>query len=423
MQKDESGLLIKNVIIGGEVTNIYSVGGKVVEIAKDIETETESTIDCRGKKAAISPMVNAHTHSAMNLLKGVGDDLPLMEWLEKRIWPIEANMDPDDIYWGTKFACLEMIRSGTILFNDMYMHPESAMRAVKEMGMRAFIGLVMIDVPPAKDKIYTEAKYRELMPKQTDLVRLSISPHSTYTVSKDNFRWAGEFAKENDIVLHSHVAETQEEGLDTKKRYGMSPVELMDDVGFLTPKTVLAHGVWLSDKDIEILAKRRCSIVYNPSSNMKLAVGKALPYEKLKRAGVNVALGTDGSASNNNLDMFEEMKIGSLLQKHEEGDPTVLPAGEMLECATVNGKKAFGLDPESITVGGPADIALVDMDHPSMIPGHDMTSNMVYSTSEQVVSDLICNGQVIMRDRIVEGEEEITHEFKKRSENLKKSVK
>ncbi len=416
-------LLIKNVLLDGEVTNIRSIDGKIVEIGKDITDEADSIIECSGSKAALPPMVNAHTHSAMSLLRGVGDDLHLMEWLEGRIWPIEAKMNPDDIYWGMKFACLEMIKSGTVLFNDMYMYPEAALEAIKEMGIRAFVGLVMIDVPPAKDGKYVEAKYRELTPEQNDLVRLCISPHSTYTVSKESFRWAGEFAGKHDLILHSHVAETHEEEVDSRKRYGMSPVELMDEAGFLTPKTILAHGVWLSDTDIDILAKRGSSIVYNPISNMKLAVGRSLPYEKLKRAGVNVSLGTDGSASNNNLDIFEEMKVGSILQKHDESNPTILPADEMLSCATVNGMKAFGLDHGGIRVGGPADIVLIDLEHHSMLPGHDLASDLVYSASGQVVSDLICNGKAVMLDRKVKDEEDIMNEFKKRAGNLKKSVK
>ncbi len=415
-------LLIKDVLLDGEVTSIRSVNGKVIEIGKNITNGTE-VIECNGLKAAIPPMVNAHTHSAMSLLRGIGDDLHLMEWLEGRIWPIEAKMSPDDIYWGMRFACLEMIKSGTVLFNDMYMYPEASLRAIKEMGIRAFIGLVMIDVPPAKDGKYVEAKYRELASEQNDLVRLCVSPHSTYTVSKESFRWAGEFAGKHDLILHSHVAETRSEETDSRKKYGLSPVELMDEAGFLTPRTILAHGVWLSDTDIDILAKRGSTVVYNPTSNMKLAVGRSMPYEKLRRAGVNIALGTDGSASNNNLDMFEEMKVGSLLQKHGESDPTVLPADEMLDCATVNGMKAFGLDGGGIRVGGPADIALIDLKHHSMIPGHDLASDLVYSASEQAVSDLVCNGRVVMLDRKVEDDEEIIDQFKKRAESLKRSVK
>ncbi len=423
MQKNDSTLLIKNVILDGEKTNIRIKGSIIIDIGKEIEETADDVIDCNGRKAAILPMINGHTHSAMSLLRGFGDDLPLMEWLKTKIWPIEDKMTPDDIYWGTKFACLEMIRSGTIFFNEMYMFPEAAMMAVKEMGIRSLIGLVMIDVPPAKDMIYTEKKYRELVTEQNELVRLSVSPHSIYTVSKDNLKWAGEFAKNNDIILHTHVAETEEEERNSQRRYGMSPVELLDDIGFLFERTILAHGVWLSDKDIDILAKRGCTLVYNPSSNMKLAIGKTFPYKKIKRAGINVALGTDGSASNNNLDMFEEMKVGSLLQKHEQNNPTALPSNEIFDCATKNGSKAFGLDYQGIRVGGSSDIILIDLDYHTMVPGHDLISDLVYSASGSAVSDLICNGQIIMRDCVIKGEEKIKNEFIKRVSDLKRLVK
>ncbi len=423
MQKNNKTLLIKNVLLDGVKTNIRIKDSIITDIEKETKETADDIIDCKGRKAAILPMINGHTHSAMSLLRGFGDDLPLMEWLKTKIWPIEEKMTPDDIYWGTKFACLEMIRSGTIFFNEMYMFPETALTAVKEMGIRSLIGLVMIDVPPAKDMIYTEMKYRELITKQNDLVRLSISPHSVYTVSKDNLKWAGEFAKNNDLVLHTHVAETEEEEISSQKKYGMSPVELLDDIGFLFERTILAHGVWLSNNDIDILAKRGCTLVYNPSSNMKLAVGKAFPYKKIKQAGINIILGTDGSASNNNLDIFEEMKIGSLLQKHEQKDPTVLPSNEMFDCATKNGSKAFGLDYQGIRVGGSSDIALIDLNHQAVIPGHNLISDLVYSTSGSAVSDLICNGQIIMRDCVIKYEEKIREEFIKRVSDLKRSVK
>ncbi len=422
-KKNNPSILIKNVIFEGKKKDIFLKKGIIEKIGENLNYKSDSMIDCRGTKAAISPMINSHTHSAMSLLRGIGDDIPLKEWLERNIWPIEELMSPDDVYWGTKFACLEMIKSGTIFFNEMYMFPEVVMKAAKEAGMKALIGLVMIDVPPAKDKKYVENKYREISSEQTDLVRLSIAPHAIYTVCKDSFEWAVKFAAKNKMILHTHISETRDEVVDSKKKYGVSPVEFLDNTGFLSQKTVLAHGVWLSDADIKILSKKKCTLVYNPSSNMKLAVGKNFPYNKAKVAGINIALGTDGSASNNSLDMIREMKIGSLLQKHEEKDSTACPAQEILKCATTNGSLAFGLNSGSVKEGRSADIALINLNHPSMIPGFNQDSDLVYSASGSVISDLICAGKIIMSDGKVENENKIISEFRKRASFLKKKSK
>lgn len=411
-------LIIKNVLLDGKKVDIFCQDGVIKKIDKNIRKKADIVIECDGGKAAIPGLINGHTHSAMSLLRGIGDDLPLKEWLEKRIWPIEEKLSEDDIYWGTKFACLEMIKNGIVFYNEMYMFPEVTIKASEEMGIRSLTGLVVMDTPKPKDVSEIEKKYQEL--KETELSKISISPHSIYTVSKENLKWVVKFAKKNNLIIHIHVSETKDEVDFSYKNYQQKPIKFLDSIGLLTSNTVIAHGVWIDDEEMEIVGKRKSSLIYNPASNLKLAVGKIFPYEKAKKYKVNVALGTDGSASNNNLDMLEEMKIGSLIQKYIQNNPTVLPAQEILNCATINGAKAFKINSGKIEVGKKADIVLINMNDISLIPGHNLVSDLAYSSSGSVVSDLICNGSPIMLNRRVRGENKIIEEFKKRSKNITK---
>ncbi|HQB18657.1 MAG: 5-methylthioadenosine/S-adenosylhomocysteine deaminase [Parcubacteria group bacterium ADurb.Bin247] len=417
MQKKDK-LLIKNVLLNGKKNDIFCQNGIIQKIDKKISKKSDIVIDCKGEKSAIPGLINGHTHSAMSLLRGIGDDMPLKEWLEDRIWPIEEKLSSDDIYWGTKFACLEMIKNGILFYNEMYMFPEISMQASEKMGIRSVTGLVVMDVPKPKDVKEIEKKYQKI--KETELSKISISPHSIYTVSKENLKWIVSFAKKNNLIIHIHVSETKDEVDFSIKNYKQKPINFLDSIGLLTKRTVMAHGVWIDDEEMEIIGKRKSSLIYNPTSNLKLAVGKIFPYDKAKKYKVNVALGTDGSASNNNLDLLEEMKIGSLIQKYIQNNPTALPAQEILDCATINGARAFGLNSGIISVGKNADIALINMKDISLIPGHNLVSDLAYSASGSVISDLICNGLPIMLNRKVENENRIISEFKKRSKNITK---
>lgn len=410
-------ILIKNIILDGKKKDIFIEGNKIKGIGKNLNLREKEKIDGKGEKAAIPGLINCHTHAAMSLFRGYGGDLPLEEWLEKKLWPVELKVTEEDAYWGTKLACLEMVKTGTTTFNEMYRYSEATIRAVEEIGLRAIIDLVLIDFLPIGSKEHIEKLYKKLKPKLPEIGSLAIAPHAIYTVSKENLIWAKNFAKENNLILHTHISETKKEVKDCIKKYGLRPVEFLEKIGLLNKNCILAHTIWLSDKEIKILARRKCSVVYNPCSNMKLASG-VFPYKKLKEAGVNIALGTDGPASNNSLDMFLEMKFASLLQKVKERDPTIAPAPEIFETATKNGAKALKINAGEIKEGKLADLILIDLNQIYFKPGHNFISDIVYSVTGNCVSDVICNGKILMQEREIEGEEEIMKKATKRAKEL-----
>jgi len=410
-------ILIKNIILNGKKKDIFIEENKIKKIGKSLNFKAKQKIDGKGEKAVLPGLINCHAHAAMSLFRGYGDDLPLKEWLEKKLWPVELKITEEDAYWGTKLSCLEMIKTGTTTFNEMYRYPEATMRAVEEIGLRAIIDLVLIDFLPICSKENVEKLYKKLKPKLPEIGSLAIAPHAIYTVSRDNLIWAKNFARKYNLPLHIHISETEKEVKDCLKKYNLRPLEYLEEIGFLEEDCILAHTVWLSDKEIKILAKRKCSVVYNPCSNMKLASG-FFPYKKLKKAGVNICLGTDSAASNNNLDLFEEMKFASLLQKIKERDPTIAPAPEIFETATKNGAKALRINAGEIREGKLADLILIDLNQISFKPGHNFISDIVYSASGNCVSDVICNGKILMREKKVKGEEEIIKEATKRAKNL-----
>jgi 5-methylthioadenosine/S-adenosylhomocysteine deaminase len=402
-------ILIKNVLVEGKERNIYIAGNVIEEISGSRE-ESEFVIDGRGK-AAIPGLFNAHTHAAMTLLRGYADDMPLQEWLSTKIWPVEAKMTEEDVYWGTKLACLEMIKSGTIFFSDMYWHRRGSAKAVAETGIRAALSAVFIDgfeEERAREQIRrNEALYRERK-EQSDRIMFALGPHAIYTVSEESLCWTRDFAAAHDLLVHIHVSETEKEVEESIERYGMRPVEFLESIGFLSSRTIACHCVHLSRKEMELLKKNEVKLVHNPVSNMKISAGR-MPYEELKKAGLytNIALGTDGCASNNNLDMFEEMKIASLVHKAFSGDPTTMPAREAFELATINAAHTFRLNSGVIEEGKLADIVLLDLKNVELVPNHNLTSNIVYAAKGDCVDTVVCDGRILMANRNVEGEEEI----------------
>jgi len=402
-------ILIKNIIFNGKKQDIFVEGNKIKKISRNLNLKAKDKIDGKGVKAVLPGLINCHTHAAMSLLRGFADDLPLKEWWENKILPQEAKLTEEDIYWGTKLAILEMIKTGTTYFNDMYWEQEASIEAVEEMGIGAKIGLIIIDFVSWGKREQVENNWSNFQRRKFKTTTLSIAPHTIYTVSKENLVWAKNFAQKNNLILHIHVSETEKEVKDCQKKWKVRPVEYLEKIGFLGDNVVLAHGVWLSEKEIKILSKRKCSVVYNPCSNLKLVSG-TMPYSKLKENRVNVCLGTDGPASNNNLDMFEEMKVGALIQKHQTKDPIVAPARELLDSATIDGARALKLNAGKIQVGKLADLILVDLNNTLFLPGHNFISDVVYSASGLTVTDSICNGQILMRDRKVKDERKI---FKK----------
>jgi 5-methylthioadenosine/S-adenosylhomocysteine deaminase len=413
-------ILIRNALVGKAPQDLYIEDDRIAEIGA--RQEADIVIDGRGK-ACLPGLVNGHTHAAMTLLRGYADDMTLRDWLERRIWPREAKFEPEDVYWGTKLACLEMIRSGTTTFNDMYFFMEEAAKAVNDMGLRAVLSYGIIDRFDAKtaeaELKATEGFLRFVRGLRNPRVQPAIGPHNMDTVSEGTLASAKSLAIDEGVKVHFHLAETEGEVEASQARYGKGPVRALDEMGFLGDWLVAAHCVWLDGRGARILGERGVSAIHNPTSNMKLAVGRAFPYSDLRAAGVTIGLGTDGAASNDNLDLFEEIKLACLLQKHDTGDPTVLPAGEAWTLATQGGADALGLPTGRVEEGKLADLILVDLKRAQLVPRHDLTSLLAYAANGSVVDTTICDGQILMREGHVEDETEILEEAQARADALR----
>ena len=402
-------VLIKGVSFNREKQDIYVEGNRIKAIENTIDRPADTVLSGTGK-AAIPSFVNGHTHAAMTLLRGYADDMHLQEWLEEKIWVMEAKMTEEDIYWGAKLACLEMIKTGTTFFNDMYWFWNGTARAVEEMGIRAAISAVFIDFFSKEKAKEQKALNEELFEHSrhfSDRVHFTLGPHAIYTVSEDSLRWAADFARANSLLLHIHVSETKKEVDDCVQKHGVRPVEYLHRIGFLGPNVVACHSVWLSPPEIQLMREHHVKVVYNPVSNMKLTVGNAFPYRQIREAGVTACLGTDGCSSNNNLDMLETIKFASLLQKHHNVDSTALPSKEAFEMATVQGARAFGLNCGRIEVGALADMALIDLQRPELTPHFDLYSDLAYAANGSCIDTLLCDGKILMTGRAVKGEEDI----------------
>ncbi len=372
--------------------------------------EYDHVIEGRGR-VLLPGLVNTHTHAAMTLLRGYADDMLLQPWLAERIWPLEAHLTADDVYWGTRLACLEMVSTGTVGFNDMYFFMESAARAVDKAGLRAQLSYGFIDLsdPEKRERECraTEGLVDSVARMANPRISAAVGPHAVYTVSPEGLRWCADLARERDLGVHVHLAETKTEVADAVKATGRRPPALLDEAGLLGPRTVAAHGCWLDDAECRLMAERGSTVSHNPASNMKLATGRAMPYPVLIRAGARVALGTDGAASNNSLDLFGEMKTAALLQKFAWDDPTMLPAAEALGLATVNAHAALGFPGGRLEPGAPADLVLVETRTPCNTPLHSAVSNAVYACPGAAVTTTLCAGRVLMHERVVPGAEEV----------------
>jgi 5-methylthioadenosine/S-adenosylhomocysteine deaminase len=410
----QQSILIAGVLVDGKRADIFvnddgTIGSVGEGIRKEYSGEADVIIDGDGA-IALPGLVNTHTHAAMSLLRGYADDMILQDWLSQKIWPLEAHLMPTDVYWGTKLACLEMIKSGTVAFNDMYFMMDEAARAVSEAGIRATLCYGFIDLfSPEKREAEcraTEDLVRHIRSLNNPRIQAAAGPHAVYTVSPEGLRWCAEFAREEKIGIHIHLSETEKEVADCLAQHGKRPAVLLDECGILTPRTVAAHCCWLDDAECALLGKRGVTASHNPSSNMKLATNRAMPYQWLMQAGANISLGTDGCASNNNLDIFREVKTAALLQKFAWNNPVLLPAHEALAMATVNGARGLGLA-SALAAGLPADIILVSTRTSCNVPLHNTVSNLVYSCGGAAVETTICNGSILMLNREVPGEGEI----------------
>jgi len=392
----------------GTRTSLRAVDGTITELGSDVAPQPGDTvIDARGD-VLLPGLVNGHTHAAMTLFRGYGGDLPLMEWLEQKIWPAEARLTDDDVYWGTRLACVEMIRTGTVRFLDMYWRPLHVARAVRDAGMRATIGPPLLDgLDPSRSAAACK-EAGELLDELTEhapWVQPSLAPHGIYTASEPTLAWVAEQSSARDLPVHLHFLETEDEVTGCVERTGERPGPYLDRVGLLSPRLFLAHGVWMEDPELELVAERGATVVTNPVSNLKLAVGRVFPYQRVRAHHIPVGIGTDGAASNNSLDLLADLKVLALLQKFEANDPATLPATEAWQVAIGALAPNLGGAPE-IAVGAPADFVLARADAPELAPGH-VVDNLVFAASGSVVSTTVVAGNVLMRDGVIEGEDEV----------------
>ncbi len=355
----------------------------------------------------IPGLVNTHTHAAMSLMRGLADDLPLMRWLHEHIWPAEArHVSHEFVLDGTRLAIAEMIRGGITCFNDMYFFPEAAAAAAVEAGMRASIGMIALEFPTnyasdAQDYLAKGLAMRDEWKGQRNL-SFCLAPHAPYTVSDTTFERIGVLAEKLDVPIHLHVHETREEVNSAATETGSRPLTRLASLGLLSPRLIGVHAVHLDPAEISMLAKHACHVSHCPSSNLKLASGIA-PVAELLDAGVNVALGTDGAASNNRLDMFEEMRLAALLAKADAYRADVVPAHRALELATYAGAKALALDRQigSIEVGKSADLTAVNLSTIALSPCYEPVSNLVYSAGRHDVTHVWIDGEAVLVDGVL----------------------
>lgn len=418
-------ILIKNVLHNGRRVNVFIKNNRFSKIAADFEIAADKVID-GSHKAVVPAFYNTHNHAAMSILRGYGDDKPLFEWLTQDIWPVEDRLTPEDIYAASRLALLEMIKSGTVFFADMYFFGEQTMRAVAEMGMRAAVSRVEMDMFDAAGTAAKKADTVEFVnfpnPCPGRIIKC-LSCHAVYTVSDELFEYARQVAGEQGWHIQIHLSETKKENDDCFEKWGMSPTAKLDSLGLLTPKTVLAHAVHLSDEDIGLIKKRGCFLSTNPTSNLKLNSGLFMFDRLFRELPGQVTLGTDGASSNNNLSMLEAMKICSLAAKFEANSALAGKASDVFRAATRNGALAFGLDAGEIREGALADCLLVDLNNPFLTPNYNLVSNLVYAADSSCVSDVICDGRLIMEDGAVPGEREIIASAQVLAEKIKKLKK
>ncbi|MEM2463775.1 MAG: amidohydrolase [Candidatus Bathyarchaeia archaeon] len=394
--------VIKDGIIAVKGEKIVFVG----ENSSLSEIKAERTIDARGK-VALPGLVNCHTHVAMTLFRGLAEDKSLDVWLREAIWPLEAKLTSEDVYAGALLGCLEILKSGTTCFADMYFHERAVAEAVRQTGIRGVLAEGIIE---AGDKALGEKMLDNSVRFAMEFngfaqgrVITMLAPHAAYSCSPELLEKVKEKASKLNVGVHIHLAESTEMFREIERLYNCSEVEFLHRLGFFDGHVLAAHCIDLSESDRRILAEHDVNVVHVPAANMKLGLGAA-KVKELVDLGVNVALGTDGPASNNTLDMFEAMKFAALLQKHVYRDPSVLSAYQVLKMATLNGAKALGLDGiiGSLEVGKRADIVLVDLSKPHLTPVHDVYATLVYSARGSDVDTVIVDGEVLMENRRVQ---------------------
>ena len=400
--------------------DVYIEDQNIVQISeKPIGVEADYKID-GSKKLVLPGLVNTHTHIPMTLLRGYGDDMVLQDWLEDRIWPVEAKLDSKAVEAGTKLGLLEMIASGTTTFLDMYFFEDTIGRTAEKAGMRAFPGFALIDfgTPEYSSKeLMIELERFVKKWEKSDLVTPAVAPHGVYTCGPETLQKTLEISKKYDIPLNIHCSETREEVYDVEKRYGLRPVGVLKKHGLLCENMVLTHCGWITKNEILDVKKGGSKVSHCPVSNMKIATGGYAPIPEFLEAGVTVGLGTDGAASNNSLDMFDTMKFTALVHKQHRWDPRVLPASTVLDLATNGGAQCLGIQDKigSIEEGKKADLIMIDLNKPHLTPKHDYVSHLIYSARGSDVSTTIIDGKILMLENKF-----LTLDYEKTLENAEK---
>ena len=424
---------VKQIYTAGKDNEIIEEGyilinnNKIKEIGQkeNLDSETKKSVDQiidASEKIALPGFINTHTHAAMTLLRGYADDLPLQTWLEDKIWPFESKLRQDDIYWGTLFAIIEMIKSGTTTFTDMYFQMDQAAKAVKESGIRAVLSEGLIEdndgIEGLNQSVDFAVNYNGQAEKR---ITTMLAPHSPYTCSVDYLQRVIEKSDEYNLPINIHLAETKTEVDIISDRNNTTPVRFLNNIGLLDRPTLAAHCVHVDSNEIDILAEKNIGIAYNPLSNMKLGSGIA-PINKMLKKNMNVGFGTDGAASNNNLDLIEDAKIGSYLQKVNNLDASLLNTDKLLKMLTINGAKALQLRQLGcLEEGYKADLNLIDINKSTRFyPHHNNLSNFFYSALSDCIDTVIINGKIIMKDRelLTIDESIVRKEIEKRAAEL-----
>lgn len=413
-------ILLHNVTLNRQKTDILIENGRFAKIAPQQKAPAAQIVDCQGL-AVLPAFYNTHSHAGMSLFRGISDDKNLFDWLNHDIWPREARLTPQMIYTATKFSILEMLKSGTVFFADMYFEPEMILKAAAEMGVRAAVSLSTCDLFDPRRRKSEEAKveaYMALPNPAPERLSKVLTIHAVYTASAELIRFNVETAAKHNLRLHIHACETAKEVADCRKQHGCSPIQYLDKLGALSDKTILAHAVFLDDADIDLLAEKGVWLSTNPSSNYKLASGVFM-LQKLLDRGCKITMGTDSMASNNNLSMLDEMKLCALSAKIQSNNPTAGAAADIFKIATRNGAEAFGIDAGEIQEGRLADCILVNLDNHFLVPDYNLVSNMVYAADSSCIDTVICNGQIVMQNRRLSGEAELLDDIRRLSEQFR----
>lgn len=411
-------IILQSVTHNQSQCDILIEGNRFRSIGKQLtkaDYENAEVIDC--KNFAILPaFYNAHCHAAMSLFRGYADDKPLQEWLTKYIWPIEAKLNERYVEIGSRLAVLEMIKSGTVFFSDMYYNRTATMKVVEEMGIRATIGVSIADKITPADLIEKHFQFLKNHNGESERVKLAVMPHAIYTISTDCLRRCAEIAQNENYLIHTHLSETKQEVDDCISEYHCSPVELMDRFNILNQNFIGAHCVHFLDSDYRLFAQAGAKAVANVCSNLKLQSG--IPHiARLKKYGIPVAIGTDGASSNNNLDMQEEMKVAALITN--VASDVKYPAQEFLSMATEVGAKTYGIqNAGKIEEGYLADCILLSLNNVRLTPNNNLISNWVYAANSEAIDSVMCNGTFVMRNRHVDGEENIIAEAQRAVKEL-----